>query len=153
MKTRVRVMTTTLKILIATIGSLFSPALWLILEQFIIFAWKTLKTLVIIALQLGIKGIPSILLAWLLISGSGLFIIGLIIKSATLKIIGATIYAFWLTPIPLNLFIIAVALVIQRHLFRDKTVTVGMIKDSFRKGFKKERKNDAINHQSSKRFY
>lgn len=140
MKTRVRVMkmTTTLKILTATIGSLFSPALWLILEQFIIFAWKTLKTLVIIALQLGIKGIPSILLAWLLISGSGLFIIGLIIKSATLKIIGATIYAFWLTPIPLNLFIIAVALVIQRYIFRDKTVTVKMIKDSFRKGFSKK---------------
>lgn len=131
---------TTLEIIIATIGSIFSPALWLILEQVIILAWKTLKTLVIIAIQLGIKGIPSILLAWFLISGSGLFIVGLVVKNATLKIIGATIYAFWLTPIPLNLFIIAVALVIQRYIFRDKTVTVGMIKESFRKGFKKGEK-------------
>lgn len=135
-------MTPTLKIIIATIGSIFSPALWLILEQVIIFAWKTLKTLVIIAIQLGIKGIPSILLAWFLISGSGLFIVGVIVKNATLKIIGATIYAFWLTPIPLNLFIIAVALVIQRYIFRDKTVTFGMIKESFRKGFSKNKKQN-----------
>lgn len=126
-----------LKWLIATVLAILNPATWFVLEELFIFIFKTFKTLILIMLQLGIKGIPSILLSWLLISGSGLIGLGFILNNNKLKVIGLTIYAFWLTPIPLNLFIIAVALAIQRFIFRDKGVSLDMIKNAFKKGFVK----------------
>lgn len=126
-----------LKWLIATVLAILNPATWFVLKELFIFIFKTFKTLIIITLQLGIKGIPSILLSWLLISGSGLIGLGFILNNNKLKVIGLTIYAFWLTPIPLNLFIIAVALAIQRFIFRDKGVSPDMIKNAFKKGFGK----------------
>ena len=126
-----------LKWLIATVLAILNPATWFVLEELFIFIFKTFKTLILIMLQLGIKGIPSILLSWLLISGSGLIGLGFILGNNKLKVIGLTIYAFWLTPIPLNLFTIAVALAIQRFIFRDKGVSPDMIKNAFKKGFGK----------------
>ena len=126
-----------IKWLIATLITILNPATWFVLEELFIFIFKTFKTLILITLQLGIKGIPSILLSWLLISGSGLIGLGFILNNNKLKVIGLTIYAFWLTPIPLNLFIIAVALAIQRFIFRDKQVSLEMVKTAFKKGFGK----------------
>lgn len=126
-----------IKWLIATLITIFNHATWFVLKELFIFIFKTFKTLILIMLQLGIKGIPSILLSWLLISGSGLIGLGFILNNNKLKVIGLTIYAFWLTPIPLNLFIIAVALAIQRFIFRDKQVSLEMVKTAFKKGFGK----------------
>ena len=126
-----------LKWLIATLITILNPATWFVLEELFIFIFKTFNTLILIMLQLGVKGIPSILLSWLLISGSGLIGLGFILGNNKLKVIGLTIYAFWLTPIPLNLFIIAVALAIQRFIFRDKQVSLEMVKTAFKKGFDK----------------
>lgn len=126
-----------IKWLIATLITILNPATWFVLKELFIFIFKTFKTLILIMLQLGIKGIPSILLSWLLISGSGLIGLGFILNNNKLKVIGLTIYAFWLTPIPLNLFIIAVALAIQRFIFRDKQVSLEMVKTAFKKGFGK----------------
>lgn len=126
-----------IKWLIATLITIFNHATWFVLKELFIFIFKTFKTLILIMLQLGIKGIPSVLLSWLLISGSGLIGLGFILGNSKLKVIGSLIYAFWLTPIPLNLFIVAVALAIQRYLFRDKRVSLNMIKTAFKKGFKR----------------
>lgn len=83
------------------------------------------------------KGITSLLIVWLLISGSGVAIIGFIIANNWLLGIGATMYAFWLGPftplIPIN---IALAMLMQRYIFRDKSVSVTSIKEKFNETFK-----------------
>lgn len=54
---------------------------------------------------------------------------GILIANAWLIGIGATIYGFWLLPltplIPIN---IAIAMLIQRFIFRDKNVSFNVIK-------------------------
>lgn len=124
-----------LKWLIATVLAILNPATWFVLEELFIFIFKTFKTLILIMLQLGIKGIPSILLSWLLISGSGLIGLGFILGNNKLKVIGTALYIFWLGPLPLNLIIVAIALLLQKYLFRDKNITLDMIKSKFREGF------------------
>lgn len=75
------------------------------------------------------KGVTSLIITWLIISGSGVSIVGILIANAWLIGIGATIYGFWLLPltplIPIN---IAIAMLIQRFIFRDKNVSFNVIK-------------------------
>ena len=75
------------------------------------------------------KGVTSLIITWLIISGSGVSIVGILIANAWIIGIGATIYGFWLLPltplIPIN---IAIAMLIQRFIFRDKNVSFKVIK-------------------------
>ena len=75
------------------------------------------------------KGVTSLIITWLIISGSGVSIVGILIANAWLIGTGATIYGFWLLPltplIPIN---IAIAMLIQRFIFRDKNVSFKVIK-------------------------
>ncbi len=87
------------------------------------------------------KGTLSLLITWLLISGSGVSLLGVIIANTWLIGIGATIYGFWLLPltplIPMN---IAIAMVLQRFIFRDKNVSFKAIKAKFKEAFKGDKK-------------
>lgn len=86
------------------------------------------------------KGVTSLIITWLIISGSGVSIVGILIANAWLIGIGATIYGFWLLPltplIPIN---IAIAMLIQRVIFRDKNVSFKVIKAKFKEAFKGEK--------------
>lgn len=79
------------------------------------------------------RGILSLILVWLIISGSGLFILGFVIRNNWLKGLGITIYAFWLAPftplIPIN---IALALFMQRYILLDKSISWSRIKEAFK---------------------
>ena len=85
------------------------------------------------------KGVLSLLITWLLISGSGVSLLGVIIANAWLIGIGITMYAFWLGPftplIPIN---IGLAMLMQRYVFRDKSVSWKAIKSKFKEAFQKE---------------
>lgn len=65
--------------------------------------------------------------------------LGFIINNAYLKYIGGVMFLFWLGPMtPLVPIVIALALVFQRYILRDKNVGIYIIKDKFREIFKKE---------------
>ncbi len=87
------------------------------------------------------KGVLSLLITWLLISGSGVSLLGIIIANTWLIGIGATIYGFWLLPltplIPIN---IGIVMLMQRYVFRDKSVSLKAIKSKFKEAFQKEDK-------------
>lgn len=88
------------------------------------------------------RGVLSLFIVWLIISGSGLIILGFIIRNNWLKGIGITMYAFWLGPftplIPIN---IGLAMLMQRFIFRDKSVSMENIKEKFREGKEKGKKD------------
>ena len=79
------------------------------------------------------KGVLSLILVWLIISGAGLILIGFIVGNVWLIGVGTSIYTFWLAPltplIPIN---IALALFVQRFIFRDKSVSIENIKQKFK---------------------
>lgn len=84
------------------------------------------------------KGVLSLLITWLLISGSGVSLLGVIIANTWLIGIGATIYGFWLLPLtPLVPINIGIAMLIQRYVFRDKAVSWKAIKSKFKEAFQK----------------
>ena len=82
------------------------------------------------------KGVLSLLITWLAISGSGISLIGIILTNAWLIGLGATIYGFWLLPltplIPLN---IAIAMLFQRYVLLDRAVSWKSIKTKFKEAF------------------
>lgn len=86
------------------------------------------------------RGVLSLLIVWLIISGSGIFVLGFVFNNTLLKGIGIAMYAFWLGPftplIPLN---IALAMVVQRFVFLDKNVSWKSIKEKFRGAFKEDK--------------
>lgn len=89
------------------------------------------------------RGLISLLISWLMLSGSGLIILGIILKVKALTTIGIAIYAFWLGPFtPLIPLMIGFALVLQRVVFRDKNVKKDKIIALFKEAFKKEEHND-----------
>jgi len=87
------------------------------------------------------KGVVSLILVWLIISGSGVALVGFILQNAWLIGVGTSIYTFWLLPltpmIPIN---IALAMVVQRFIFQDRNVSIKSIKEKFKEAFKKEEK-------------
>src|SRR5690554_700138 len=84
------------------------------------------------------KGVLALFITWLIISGSGLIILGFIFAIPKLTFIGTSIYAFWLLPltplIPIN---IGIALLVQKYIFRDKNVSWENIKEQFAKAKKR----------------
>ena len=96
--------------------------------------WRVVK-------QMGsIRGVISLLLVWFLISGVGLALVGALFKNGYLIGLGGLIFGFWAGPftplIPIN---IALAMIIQRYVFRDKRVGWSNIKSQFKEAFKKDR--------------
>ena len=87
----------------------------------------------------NLKGVLALLITWLIISGSGLIILGFIFAIPKLTFIGTTIYGFWLLPltplIPIN---IGIAMLVQKYVFRDKNVSWENIKKQFAKVREKE---------------
>lgn len=89
------------------------------------------------------RGLISLLISWLLLSGSGLIVLGIILKVKTLTTIGIAMYAFWLGPFtPLIPIMIGFALLLQRIVFRDKNVKKDRIIALFKEAFKKEEYDD-----------
>lgn len=87
------------------------------------------------------KGVLSLLIVWLLISGSGVSLLGVIIANTWLIGIGATIYGFWLLPLtPLVPINIGIAMLMQRYVFRDKNVSFKAIKAKFKEAFKGDKR-------------
>lgn len=87
----------------------------------------------------SIRGVIALILVWIIISGSGVSLLGLILKNGYLIGLGATIYAFWLAPLtPLIPITLAISMIIQRYVFRDKRVGWSNIKNQFKEAFKKD---------------
>ena len=85
------------------------------------------------------KGVLSLLIVWLLISGSGVALIGFILQNGWLIGLGTTIYGFWLLPAtPLIAINIALAMLVQRFVFQDRNVTWQSIRSKFKEAFAKE---------------
>lgn len=112
-----------------------------VLVNFFTSIWLLIK-------KLGsIRGIISFLIVWLLISGSGLIVLGWIFDSQWLIGIGVGIYGFWLAPftplIPINLFL---ALLFQRFILLDRSISIAQIKEELAK-VKKDRKKKQEEHE------
>ncbi len=94
----------------------------------------------------NLKGVLALLITWLIISGSGLIILGFIFAIPKLTFIGTSIYAFWLLPltplIPIN---IGIAMLVQKYVFRDKNVSWENIKKQFAKVKEKEKEHEKRN--------
>lgn len=85
------------------------------------------------------RGVLSLLIVWVLISGSGVALVGFILQNGWLISLGATIYGFWLLPAtPLIAINIGLAMVLQRFVFQDKNVTLKSIRNKFNEAFSKE---------------
>lgn len=101
------------------------------ITKFIVDIWKSIFALI---RRIGNwRGIISLLITWIVLSGIGALIIGIIIGSKILLAIGAAIFLFWAGPFtPLIPLTIAISLVIQRYIFRDKSVSLNIIKETFK---------------------
>lgn len=100
--------------------------------QFWVGIWKVVKSMS------NWKGVVSLFLSWLILSGAGVSLIGFIIGNKYLIGLGVTIYGFWLLPLtPLTLITVAVAMLMQRFIFRDRNVSWHSIKAKFKEAFKK----------------
>lgn len=100
------------------------------------------------------KGVLSLLIVWLLISGSGVALIGFILQNGWLIGLGTTIYGFWFLPAtPLIAINIALAMLVQRFVFQDRNVTWQSIRSKFKEAFAKEedqKETTSIHEEDSK---
>lgn len=107
--------------------------MWSKIITFLKGLWNVIKSMG------NLKGVLALLITWLIISGSGLIILGFIFAIPKLTFIGTTIYGFWLLPftplIPIN---IGIAMLVQKYVFRDKNVSWENIKKQFAKVKEKE---------------
>lgn len=86
------------------------------------------------------KGVLSLLIVWLVLSGVGLAIVGFIVKNKWLIGIGGSVFAFWAGPFtPLIPLTIAIAMLVQRYIFRDKNVSIKMIREKFKEVKEKDK--------------
>lgn len=86
------------------------------------------------------KGVLSLLIVWLVLSGVGLAMVGFIVKNKWLIGIGGSVFAFWTGPFtPLIPLTIAIAMLVQRYIFRDKNVSIKMIREKFKEVKEKDK--------------
>ena len=72
-----------------------------------------------------------------------LIVLGTVFQNPKMIGIGSMVVAIWLGPgTPLLILILAFALVIQKFIFFDKSITWKNIKNEFKKAFTKEVKKD-----------
>lgn len=90
--------------------------------------------------QMGsIKGVFSLLVVWLVFSGVGLALIGLVFRNGYLIGLGGLIFGFWAAPFtPLIPLCIAIAMLFQRYVLQDKSIGWTQIKKQFKEAFKKD---------------
>ena len=68
-----------------------------------------------------VRGMIALILTWLIFSGVGVFVVGVVLKSAAIKAVGLTIFIFWAGPFtPLMPIVMGVAKFIQVKILRDK---------------------------------
>ena len=83
------------------------------------------------------RGRLAVVLTWLAISGSGIYLVGLVLGNPYLKGLGIFVYGVWLLPLtPLMWITIGLALIVQRFLFFDKSVKGSEIVKVFKQAFK-----------------
>lgn len=126
------------KKLLASIKSMILKLIYLLWGT-LKFAWGTLKKMK------TWRGILSLIIVWLIFSGSGLIVIGMIFKMKHLVIWGGSIYSFWiLVPFtPLTPLVIIVAMFLQM-LLGDKAVSFDIIKEEFNKAFKNNKESNKM---------
>lgn len=85
----------------------------------------------------SIRGVVSFILAWLLLSGSGLIVLGSVLKNPNISGVGLTLMVVWMGPgtplLPINF---AAGMLIQRVVFFDRRVKPKEIINAFVDGFK-----------------
>ena len=115
-----------------------------ILKKFINFWKKFFLAMWILIKKLGsIRGIISFIIVWIILSGSGVFILGWIFRNPYLMGIGAGIFAFWTAPFtPLMPLTLVIALIFQRFVLLDKRVSMKQIKEEMSKLFNNKDDNE-----------
>lgn len=109
---------------------------WRLFKEFWVGIWNVVRSMG------NWKGMLSLAIVWLVLSGAGLILIGIIITAPILRTIGYAIYGFWVLPLtPLIPITIAIAMVVQRYVFQDKSVSWKNIKQQFGKAFEKKDKS------------
>lgn len=110
---------------------------------FTINVWKGIYG--VIKQMEGWKAKLSFFLSFMLLEGWAilLIILGTVFQNPKMIGIGSMVVAIWLGPgTPLLILILAFALVIQKFIFFDKSITWKNIKNEFKKAFTKEVKKD-----------
>jgi hypothetical protein len=103
------------------------------IKRFLVGIWRVVKGMG------NIKGVFSLLVVWLVFSGVGLALVGLIFRNGYLIGLGGLIFGFWAAPFtPLIPLCIAVAMLFQRYVLRDKSVGWTQIKKKFKEAFEKD---------------
>lgn len=103
-------------------------------RRFWLGIWKVIKSM-------GWKGIISFCFVWLILSGVGIIGVGFIIRNGWLIGVGTAIFIFWAGPgTPLVPITIAIAMLFQRYILRDKNISWKTIKNNFMSAFHNERK-------------
>src|SRR5678816_4275935 len=86
-------------------------------KRFFFFFWHVIKGME------NIKGLFSLIVVWLVLSGVGLALVGVLFRNGYLIGLGGLIFGFWAAPFtPLIPLCIAVAMLFQRYVLRDKSV-------------------------------
>lgn len=106
-------------------------------KRFLVGIWQVVKGMG------NIKGVFSLLVVWLVFSGVGLALVGVIFRNGYLIGVGGLIFSFWAAPFtPLMPICIAVAMLFQRYVLRDKSVGWTQIKKKFKEAFEKDSDNE-----------
>ena len=100
-----------------------------LIKRWWVWQKKFLKGLWLVVTSMGNwKGVTSLIIVWLILSGIGVAIVGFIIQNTWLVGPGT----------PLMLVVVAIAMVVQRYIFQDRSVSVANIKAKFKEAFKKD---------------
>lgn len=103
----------------------------------------------ILKLFMTIRGILSLVFIWLLLSGMGLYVLGVILKETYFKVFGLTIFAFWAGPFtPLIPLVLIVAGMFAKFVLRDNKISIIKIKEIIQNSFKdvEEVKKNYLKH-------
>lgn len=92
--------------------------------------WRTVK-------RMGsVKGVVSLIVVWVALSGVGVGVVGVLFKVPYLIWLGGMMIVFWASPMtPLIPITIAIAMLFQRYVLRDKSIGWKQIKLQFKDAF------------------
>lgn len=114
------------------------------IKKLIIWFYKVLLALwKIVKSMKGWKGVTSLVISFMLFAGWAYIMaaVGWVIGNTWMMGVGAAVILFWIGPFtPLFGIVIAFALIIQRFVFLDKSISWQNIKEKFREAFRKEEK-------------
>lgn len=92
--------------------------------------WRTVK-------RMGsVKGVISLIVVWVALSGVGVGVVGVLFKVPYLIGLGGMMIVFWASPMtPLIPITIAIAMLFQRYVLADKSIGWKQIKLQFGEAF------------------